>query len=998
MIVTTTLRRVALTFLVLLVLSAAGAIAAAPPCRPCAGIRVASPSAAAAAVAEIQVGEDALLWVAWPDELVESPATPPPGSPSAADGAVRAVRDAGAVPWRIVRLRAPQPIQQNVAALQIELEALARLARDAAADEVFEIGWEPSAGSFTAKDFAFVLKRASVAVTGAGVTAAVWIGPLQADPAMLGELWAEEIAAYVDGVALVPGEGVAAAIARLRELDPGKPVALDAVPFPDPPALAIARAAQAAVEGVAITLFAAPDPLERAALDPLLTLAREFHGDLSYDPYTKVDGAAAAWAFVRGEDLGLRVIAEAPPEASAPEAGELRMVLEDPQLRDPERVDPATGEASAVSATRLQRGLEVLVPPGPVAVLRVARMSVEELGGGEERLDVAGERTMPVEEILRRLQAFDDDQARKLDHYQAKNIMHLRYQGGPASIEAAYSGDFFFKRGEGFDWVWEEFLVDGVKWRSKKLPELPLIQPEKAAAQPLEILFTKEYQYRLRGTATIDGRDTWVIDFRPIVPTAGRNLYQGTVWVDRDLYSRVRTRAIQLGLEGEVISNEETTYFEPLDAGGSSVPWSRESYVLPTRVVKQQLLSVLNQSLPLEVEFQWTDVRVNDATFDASRQAAWASHHTMVRDTDRGMRYLRTDETGERVVEEEIDTDRLFVVGGVFWDESLDFPVPLGGVNYLALDWRDTGNQINLFAAGPLLTANFAEPRLFESKWDAGVNLFGFFLDRTDEVFREGEEVPAEDIDGRNASASFFLGHPLGSFGKLDLGYRVARNDYSRADDTADEFVLPNDTTTQSVSAELRYDRSGYRALVAASHHMRSDWEPWGLPGSTEFDPAQKDYDRWRVTFRKTWWLEKFRNFGLELTHLDGSDLDRFSRYDFGIFGDLSIPGYQSGLVRADDASGVEMSYGINLGEVVRLELEGGSAWVNNEDTGLQDEMLAGVGLEGSLPLPWQLLTNFELGVGVVGPGEGDVAARLVFLKLFGGEGNRRKKRSEKKD
>jgi hypothetical protein len=362
------------------------------------------------------------------------------------------------------------------------------------------------------------------------------------------------------------------------------------------------------------------------------------------------------------------------------------------------------------------------------------------------------------------------------------------------------------------------------------------------------------------------------------------------------------------------------------------------------------------------------------------------------------MRYLRFDESGERVVEEEIDTDRLFVVGGVFWDESLDFPVPLAGVNYLALDWRDTGNQLNLFAAGPLLTANFAEPRLLGSKWDAGVNLFGFFLDRTDEIFREGEEVPAEEIDGRNASASFFLGHPLGSFAKLDLTYRVARNEYSRGEDTADDFVLPNDTTTQSASAELRYDRAGYRAVVSGSHHMRSDWDPWGLPGSTEFDPAQKDYDRWRVTLRKTWWLEKFRNFGLELTHLGGSDLDRFSRYDFGIFGDLGIPGYQSGLVRADEASGLEMSYGINFGEVVRIELEGASAWVTNEDTGLEDEMLSGVGLEGSLPLPWQLLSNFELGVGVVGPGEGDISARLVFLKLFGGEGNKRKKRSERRD
>jgi hypothetical protein len=306
-----------------------------------------------------------------------------------------------------------------------------------------------------------------------------------------------------------------------------------------------------------------------------------------------------------------------------------------------------------------------------------------------------------------------------------------------------------------------------------------------------------------------------------------------------------------------------------------------------------------------------------------------------------------------------------------------------------------TGNQVNLFAAGPLLTANYAEPRLLASKWDAGVNLFGFFIDRTDEVFRDGEEVPAEDIESRTASASFFLGHPLGSFGKIDLTYRIGRDDYSEADDTADDFVLPQDTTTQSLAAELRYDRAGYRALVSGSRHLRSDWEFWGVPGASEFDPAQDEYDRWRVSLRKTWWLEKFRNFGVELTHVGGSDLDRFSRYDFGIFGDLSVPGYQGGLVRADEASGVELSYGVSIGDVVRFEVDGASAWATNDDTGLDREMLAGVGLEGSMPLPWQLLTNFEVGVGVVGPGEGDLSARIVFLKLFGGEGNKRKKKTK---
>jgi len=55
------------------------------------------------------------------------------------------------------------------------------------------------------------------------------------------------------------------------------------------------------------------------------------------------------------------------------------------------------------------------------------------------------------------------------------------------------------------------------------------LEPEKAAAMPLEVHFTKEYRYALRGRETIDGRDCWVVEFEPALPVAGRNPYPGTV-------------------------------------------------------------------------------------------------------------------------------------------------------------------------------------------------------------------------------------------------------------------------------------------------------------------------------------------------------------------------------------------------------------------------------------------------------------------------------------
>ena len=108
-------------------------------------------------------------------------------------------------------------------------------------------------------------------------------------------------------------------------------------------------------------------------------------------------------------------------------------------------------------------------------------------------------------------------------------------------------------------------------------------------------------------------------------------------------------------------------------------------------------------------------MRFNADGFDDSRAAVFASDVTMVRDTDKGLRYLVKDETGERVVKEGFDTNKVFLVGGVFYDDALDYPLPLAGINYFNLNFRDREQQFNVFFAGALGTLNWSEPRLRQS-------------------------------------------------------------------------------------------------------------------------------------------------------------------------------------------------------------------------------------------------------------------------------------------
>ena len=73
-------------------------------------------------------------------------------------------------------------------------------------------------------------------------------------------------------------------------------------------------------------------------------------------------------------------------------------------------------------------------------------------------------------------------QARRIEDYRAVNTTHLRFQGGTGaqSVEVTFTGNYFYRRGEGYDWAWENLLVNGIEWRSKTIPEIPLFEPDPA--------------------------------------------------------------------------------------------------------------------------------------------------------------------------------------------------------------------------------------------------------------------------------------------------------------------------------------------------------------------------------------------------------------------------------------------------------------------------------------------------------------------------------------
>ncbi|HEV7784014.1 MAG TPA: hypothetical protein VGQ28_01690, partial [Thermoanaerobaculia bacterium] len=238
------------------------------PCRPCAGLRV-DPSAGAAAASDIartlkdsaHLEAGSPFFVAWETPL-DSSATP---ATSAADVAT-ALRESGATPWISLVFRTPGPLAQNSERLQTELRAAVDLAGKAPAGTWFQIVWRPEGSeaqpfsAAAASEYAFLLKRAAVALTGARQNVLVASQALPADVAILRAFYGQEIAAYLEAVVLQPAppQALAAAVAALQEIDPGKPAVVDALSLPAVPAEALAGAAAEAAQGVNLTLFQAP--------------------------------------------------------------------------------------------------------------------------------------------------------------------------------------------------------------------------------------------------------------------------------------------------------------------------------------------------------------------------------------------------------------------------------------------------------------------------------------------------------------------------------------------------------------------------------------------------------------------------------------------------------------------------------------------------------------------------------------------------------------------
>jgi hypothetical protein len=800
------------------------------------------------------------------------------------------------------------------------------------------------------------------------------------------ELLSEEAAAFVDllGLDLDDASTTPAAVREAADtLSFARPLLVTAPRLADAGALLDLAARFSVVDAPVVAA-----PLDESSGAPLLDrLGTLLAGDVNRDGRSASarapDGRPLrVLRLAKGTDLGGVVLVTGVDASGVPARGPFVLELDSPSYTTAEVFDLATGRSRPFDLPRSGTPrLSLTTANGPLAIVLTAREKAPS-EATRATTDVTAVRRLTVEEILARHQAWRAGRDARWTRFTATNRTSYRFrlEGFPTSFELTFEGPFFYERGKGFDWAWQTAYVNGVRWRGKKIPELPLLQPEKVSELPLELTFNEAYRYELDGEGEAAGVPCWVVRFEPSKGFQGKAIYSGKVFIAKSDFSLRRVFAKQLNLSGEVQSVDETTEFAEVAAPDGGPP-----LLQPVTTRGQSILRTFSRTTTLERTTELLEVRLDPADFESRKAAALAGDQVMVRDTDKGVRYLEKKKGGERVVVEDAKTSRLFGLGGVFYDDSFDYPLPLLGLYYIDLDVAKKRKQLQGFFGGPILAGSYNDPNLFGTNFDLGVDVFGNFIRGDDALWRDGEKVDATTVKARSFAANLNVGYPLSRHVKLTAQVGETWRDFAGGDEADEAFAVPSDHFLTRLEGRLSWDLSGWNAVTKYSLNLRSKWEPWGYAGNPEWDEGKDRFRLFSVAVTKTFELPRFQRIDSGVTYARVSNGDRFSKLQFGFYGGTSLRGFRSGSLRAEETVNAKVAYGIVAGKIVRLQLAYDHALVKDDASGLDWASFGGAGISGQFPGPWSTLVQLEFGLPVVGRSRGQTGfvLYLVFLKSF---------------
>jgi hypothetical protein len=571
---------------------------------------------------------------------------------------------------------------------------------------------------------------------------------------------------------------------------------------------------------------------------------------------------------------------------------------------------------------------------------------------------VSAERQLSVGEIISRHQRQQLAQDRLVRSYIASARMQQYFR--PTETDPGYdvvTENRYFVGEDGIEWEELSFAVNNRKFGGER-PPYPLLQPEKVLTLPLQLRFDEGYRYRLvgNGLQRIDGFDCYEVRFEPVRDDP--SLYRGTVWIDRKTFARIRLHAVQGELPGMVTSNEETLSYRPVTTIGN------QPIFLFTALEGTQNVLVAGRTIRMDKRVTFSDFRVNDDDFVELRASARLSDRVMYRETPAGLRYY-VKRDGERVVSEHPTASVRALALGLVVDPSYTSTagmLPIFGINYIDFSFGNSNTQMAMLFAGVLAAGNIQRPQLGSKRLDASVDFFAIAAPSSDRVYEVSGERESESLLTWPLSTGLNLGWRVTPFLTAKLQYQLRFDGYVRDTTTSEQFVVPSSTVTNGIGGSWEYNRSGYSVVLNGTWFTRAGWKPWGEPqpdGSLLSTPAS--YVKYTASVSRDILIDAFQKIHLNAAWFGGRDLDRFVKYQFGMFDSTRIHGVPSA-VRFGELAMARGSYSVNVFDQYRLDLFLDQAWGKEEHADRNWQAIPGIGAAFNLPAPWNTILRADVG------------------------------------
>ena len=581
-----------------------------------------------------------------------------------------------------------------------------------------------------------------------------------------------------------------------------------------------------------------------------------------------------------------------------------------------------------------------------------------------DRSSVSATRELSVAEIIARHQEQQRAQDSAVRHYSADARMEQHFR--PSMTDPGYdvvTENRYFVSGAEIEWEELAFSVNGSKWGAKR-PPFPLLQAEKVLSLPLQLRFDADYRYELSGSESVAGFECYVLKFEPV--KSGAALYSGTVWIDRETFARVRVRTVQSGLPAPVVSNEELQHYTPVAAG-------RRPAFLFTSMTARQILLVAGRNVLVEKRVTFRNFQVNDAGFDEARAAARAGDRVMYKDTDLGLRhYIKQGEM--RVVSNRPSSSVKAMAMGVTLDPSYAFPLPMFGINYLDFEFGNPDTQLALLFAGVLAAGNIQRPKLGHTPLDASVDFFAIAAPSSDRVYGPEGERKDEAVLTWPLSTGLNLGWQYTAFQKFSFQYAFRFDAYVRDRTTSESFTLPPSTITNGFGGAWEYRRGGYSLVANGAWYRR-------------WSGVQPTYAKLSASLSRDWYFKLVHKIHLNGAWFGGEHLDRYAKYQFGMFDDTRIHGVPASGVKFQELAMARGAYSFNLLDMYRLDLFLEQGWGRDRDVAPAWRPLTGLGAAFNVRAPWNTILRVDVGKSLLPSGYrglGSTTAQIMFLKPLG--------------